>query len=316
MFLCCARAEPALPEPGPENSGMRLRFVVTPEKHGTNESYNVRLDLLNVTDKPITLEADWPYEQDRGDFKEYLESDVSIETSPEIIRWMGQSWVGERESPQPRYKLEAHKTLTLEWTSAGGRLKNKVTHILFTRNPIFPTDGLYSVHASVKLCVASQTQASDSSATGLNEPKTQSTTKAKTDSEEEIATFRKSVRRSEPEGTIYLRSNEQQVPIGGSHQLPKSPLGRVLGADTNNNTAIIDLGSLQRIEIGDRFRIWSGYIAYAWELHITNVNHSFATGYFEQITSRAQTNADPWRISPAHGMLAELLPPAHEHRAR
>ena len=84
MFLCCARAEPALPEPGPENSGMRLRFVVTPEKHGTNESYNVRLDLLNVTDKPITLEADWPYEQDRGDFKEYLESDVSIETSPAI----------------------------------------------------------------------------------------------------------------------------------------------------------------------------------------------------------------------------------------
>lgn len=315
-FAFFAEAEPALPEPGPERGGMRLRLMVSPEPQLTNEAYRVRLDVLNVTDQSITLVAEWPHENDRGDFSEYLESEVSIETFPEIIRWMGQSWVGHRESPQPQYTLDAHKTLTLEWTTVGKRLKNKVTHILYTKNPIFPTDGLYSVHATVKLCVVNQAQAGDSAAPANRELRGHSTTNIETDLGGRIADFRKSVAKSEPQGTIFLRSNEQQVPIGGSRQLPKFPLGRVVWADTNIDSATIDLGTLQRIEIGDRFRIWSGYIAYAWELNVTNVGLSSAIGHFELITGGSRTNAHPRQVLPGLGMLAELIPRAAAKNVR
>ena len=75
-----ARGETTLPEPGPETGGMRLRYVVTPEKNGSNEIFRVRVDLINTTDHPIQLVGDWEGDRKTGDFKEYLEADISITT--------------------------------------------------------------------------------------------------------------------------------------------------------------------------------------------------------------------------------------------
>ena len=84
----CAAAD--WPEPGPENYGMRLRWVVEPELKGTNESYRVRVDLINVTDRPIKLLGDWPDDYYTGDYREYLAADISIRTEPPIMHWVGQ----------------------------------------------------------------------------------------------------------------------------------------------------------------------------------------------------------------------------------
>src|ERR1041384_4132432 len=108
-----SRAETNLPEPGPENSGLRLRFVVTPEGKGTGETYRVRLDLINVTDKPIELIGDWPGDRDTGDFKDYLEADVNIETMPELMPPMYQAMMERRKTAQPTYTLKPQTVLTL-----------------------------------------------------------------------------------------------------------------------------------------------------------------------------------------------------------
>ena len=301
LFAFLVQAEEALPDPGPENGGMRLRLVVRPESLTTNEAYHVRLDLLNVSEKPITLVADWSDESERGDYKEYLESDVSIETYPEIIGLMAQVYVGHRQTPQPQFVLEANKTLTLEWTSGGKRLKNKWTHPLDTQNPALPTDGLYSVHASVKLCVASPAQVG-SAATSKSESSGQPVTKERNDRGSQEASW------GVPHGTIFLRSNEQQVPIGGSQQLPKFHLGRVVGADNNRDTATINLGSWEKIELGDRFKIWSGSIPYTWEMTVTNVGRTYSVGHYEFMKSPISTNSVFGKILPSPGMIVELRP--------
>ena len=306
-----ALAQRPLPEPGPENSGMRIRLVVNPGTGGTNETYHVRLDLINVTNKPIRLMGNWQHESERGDFKEYLESDVSIETSPEIIGWMGQAMVGHRTSPQPEYTLKAQETLTLEWTSVGRKLKNKVAHILETKNPTFPTEGLYSVHASIRLCLA--TNGWDGSASNVSTlpGKTRHpATNIQPNRLEEFENFHKRVIASQPQGNVFLRSNEQLVPIGGSRQLPKYPLGKVTWADTNQNTAAIDLGSLQRVEVGDQFKVWTGYISYNWTLNITRVEKSSSEGRLEPLPHPRVVpgGRSPVPIPVVRGMLAELLP--------
>jgi hypothetical protein len=306
LFAFLVQAEEVLPDPGPENGGMRLRLVVRPERLTTNEVYHVRLDLLNVTEKPITLVADWSDDSQRGDYKEYLEADVSIETYPEIIGLMAQVSAGQRRTPQPQCVLEANKTLTLEWTSGGKRLKNKWTHLLETQNPAFPADGLYSVHASVKLCVASPAQVGSAGASEIESRGKLSAEEGNGSDAREV--FKGTFDSSNPHGTIFLRSNEQQVPIGGSQQLPKFHLGRIVGADNNIDTATIDLGSWQKIEVGDRFKIWSGLIAYTWEMTVTNVGLTSAVGHFEMMKSPVSTNSVFGQIVPKPGMIVELRP--------
>ncbi len=291
-----------LPEPGPENCGMRLRFVVVPKEHATNESYDVRLDLISVTNQPITLRGDWEHDQ-TGDYKEYLESDVSIESFPEIIGWMGQAAAGHRKLPQPEYVLEPGKTLTVTWTATGRHLKNKVAHYLSTKNPNFVAEGLYSVHATIPLCVAGVTPVTAPAKQPTFHRSSDGTTNRDRGDE-----FWFDMHQGDPHGTVLLRSNEQLVPIGGSRRSPKYPLGRVVNADTNTDVVTIDLGSMQQIEAGDRFWIWSGYTAYIWELKITNVSLSTSSGHFELANWHANTNFNPRAILPRPGFTAELLP--------
>src|SRR5258706_9140423 len=55
------------PEPGPENGGLRMRLVVTPNPKPGAGGYDVRLDLVNLSDRGIWLKADWRPDPDQGD---------------------------------------------------------------------------------------------------------------------------------------------------------------------------------------------------------------------------------------------------------
>jgi len=153
-----ASAGEALPEAGPENGGLRLRLLVSTRTGATNETYSVRADLFNVTDQPLMVAADWPYDSDKGEFKDYFESAVSIETTPKIMSWGVQVMMDNRKTPQPTVVLQPKGTLSAEWESSGRRLKNKLTRPYEVRNPYFPTDGLYTVHAELKVRVSGADQ--------------------------------------------------------------------------------------------------------------------------------------------------------------
>jgi len=145
-------AAESLPQAGPENGGLRLRLRVVPD--GSNGTYSVRADLINVTTKPLTLSAIWAYDGDKGDFKDYLESALSIETEPTIVFFGIQVMADHRTKPQPTVVIPANGSASVEWKSSGRRLKNKLTRPLEVMNPYFPTDGLFSVHAEFKVGVS------------------------------------------------------------------------------------------------------------------------------------------------------------------
>ena len=144
--------EKSLPEAGPENSGLRLRFQVTPRQTKAGDEFDVRLDLINVKDEPVTVFADWPHKPE-GDFADYVEMAASVRTHPEIMLWGIQVMADLREKPESKHTLAAGETLTVKWTSMGRRLKNRLIRPNEVHNPYFPTDGLYSTHVELKLQV-------------------------------------------------------------------------------------------------------------------------------------------------------------------
>jgi hypothetical protein len=139
------------PEPGPENSGLRLRLVVTPDAKSGKEGYDVRLDLLNSSKQDITLRANWWYEADKGDVKDYLEGSVGIDAFPPCAIPGAQVPIGNRTSPQPRLVLKAGKVLPMSWHADGRRLKSREYAPSFAHNPELPFPGLYSVVATLKI---------------------------------------------------------------------------------------------------------------------------------------------------------------------
>ena len=78
LALPLGAAEPTipLPEPGPEAGGLRLRLLVSPRSG--NEGYEVRVDLLNASDRTITVRANWRNDE-AGDLREYIDAGTSIE---------------------------------------------------------------------------------------------------------------------------------------------------------------------------------------------------------------------------------------------
>src|SRR5262249_50766739 len=97
---------------------------------------------------------------------------------------------------------------------------------------------------------------------------------------------------------VQLRSNEQLVPMGRSHESPKHTYGQLLWTDEQSTTATLGLGSLHKILVGDRFLIQSGTIGRTWTLSITNVqtDHSIGT------LTPSQTNPPP--VFPLRGSYA------------
>src|SRR5262245_36575593 len=76
-----------VPEPGPEEGGLRLRLVVAPRTDLRQDGYEVRVDLLNISDRATTLRGAWRYDE-TGDLNDYLDAATSIECVPAVQRWM------------------------------------------------------------------------------------------------------------------------------------------------------------------------------------------------------------------------------------
>lgn len=272
LILCTSWAVPvqaAPPEPGPENGGLRLRFVVTTDRQNNVDRHEVALELLNVTKEPIRVLADWPYEEDEGGFQEYVEQAVNLKTVPEIGPWEGQIMSPNRNSPQPEHVLAPDTPLMVKWSTTGRNLKNKENPTLDMSTQPLPTDGLYSVRAVVTI----------------------RTTK----------------------GTLTLESNEQKVPVGGSREMPKHPLGRTIRINADTLRASIDLGSPEKIAHGDQFILRTGMGDF-WRLTIDRVGPKESEGQLvpSDWSGRDAPAAKP--PLPTPGTLARLLAEKDSHQ--
>ena len=138
-----------LPEPGPENSGLRMRVVVK-ALADKKEGFDVRLDLLNTSGKPVTLTANWIGDRE-GSLRDYLAAALSIETFPAIKPWMGGVMAPPRNIPQPTKTVEPGKAINLKWQTKERKLKIHVSNPNDAQNPSFPFPGLYSVHATLTI---------------------------------------------------------------------------------------------------------------------------------------------------------------------
>jgi hypothetical protein len=155
LFPTTAKADEA-PEPGPEDGGLRLRLVVKP-RADAKEGYDVRLEVLNVSDRPVTLRAGWRNDNEMGDLKGYLEAATSVECVPAVAPWIGGVQAPHRTLPQPEHVLKAGENLPVAWQTEGRRLKNRVTDPIEVQNPTFPLPGLYSVHSVVDVVTDERT---------------------------------------------------------------------------------------------------------------------------------------------------------------
>jgi hypothetical protein len=81
------------------------------------------------------------------------------------------------------------------------------------------------------------------------------------------------------ERTVLLRSNEQLVSVGGSRALPKSTLGQLAQVEADGKTAMLNLGSQHKIELGDQFEHNSK--GDYWKLTITKVEPTYSIGKLE-----------------------------------
>src|SRR4051794_41115375 len=95
-----------LPDPGPEDGGLSLRLLVKPEGGAAKGGYEVRLDLINTSDKAVTVRTNWPDERGTDGVSGYLEAAASIEAVPPIAPWVGGIGRGRRTSPQREQVLK------------------------------------------------------------------------------------------------------------------------------------------------------------------------------------------------------------------
>jgi hypothetical protein len=240
-----------------------MRLVVTPNAKAGAEGYDVRLELLNVSDRAIWLKANWSHDTDKGDLKDYLEAATSIESDPPIAPWVGQVQGGYRKWPQPEQELKAGDSLSIHWQTQGRQLKNSVTDPNAVQNPQFPASGLYAVRAALVV---------------------------RTD-----------------QRTVRLRSNEQLVSVGGSRAMPRHTFGRFQDVDAAAKTATLDLGTLHKVAVGDKFHHQS--MLGSWVLTITKVEPEWSFGRLEP--ESVPGGGEPARVLtrlPERGMGATLIP--------
>jgi hypothetical protein len=133
---------------GPKNHGLRLKLTLATTRPRGVDEHTVRLELFNVGTRAVTLVADWPYEG-LGDYAEFLRSEISFITFPEVQPEGAQTAGAFRSSPQPRHTLQPGKSLTVRWTARGPRLKPEACFDEANTSPHFPADGLYSVRGQL-----------------------------------------------------------------------------------------------------------------------------------------------------------------------
>ena len=254
VLTLAATARAQTPEPGPENGGLRLKFVIVQnERRG---SHTMNLELLNTGAKPVVLIGMWDYENDKGDYAAWFKDSVAFVTYPEVQPELFQTAGMERKSPQPTCELKPGKSMSVSWPADGDKLREDVC--VPGTTPIFPSAGLYGIRASIPVLTK--------------------------------------------DGMVLLVSNEQSMEVGGVRTLPKFATGHVRSVNKDKNTVCIDLGSIQKIEKGDVFRIRVSLEA-SWQLTITNVGMGFAEGPVVR-TPREPLPGRP--AMPQEGWLATL----------
>lgn len=146
------------PEPGPEDGGLRLRLVATPRTEENKEGFDVRVDLVNVSQRTITVQTGWE-DDATGSVNDYLEAATSIECVPALAPWMGGTQMRQagQNLPQATHVLKPGETLSASWQTSGRKLKNRVSKPTVVQNPTFPFPGLYSVHATVDVITSAGT---------------------------------------------------------------------------------------------------------------------------------------------------------------
>ena len=263
LLIAClpsANAHTPAPEPGPEEGGLRLRLTVTPRPGA--EGFDVRLEIVNVSERALTLRAvSWSGANDAA-LADYLEGATSIESYPPFPPWMGQVAQRGETSPQPSQALAAGAAMTVTWQTDGRRVKNKVTNPFDVQNPEFLAPGLYAIHASVVIDTG--------------------------------------------ERTFLLRSNEQFISIGGSLAMPKHNDGTLVNVDAEAHTALLNIGSLQKVAKGDRFEI--NTMRGSWLLTIRDVNPRHSTATVEPRPGISADAAARQRF-PEPNMTATLVAP-------
>ncbi len=108
--------------------------------------------------------------------------------------------------------------------------------------------------------------------------------------------------------TVFLRSNEQTVAVGGSQQLPKFTYGQLLDTDEKRKTATLGMGALQKVSVGDQFTVRTGTIGMTWTLTVTKVDVEYSTGTLEP------SQTAPLPMFPVRGTYASLIPKKAESR--
>jgi len=105
---------------------------------------------------------------------------------------------------------------------------------------------------------------------------------------------------------VFLRSNEQTVPIQGSRELPKHTYGPIVDANDKDQTATLGMGFLQKVAVGDKFTIRTGNIGMTWTLTITKVESHYSFG------NLLPSQTSPLPMFPARGFYASLIPAKKE----
>jgi hypothetical protein len=105
--------------------------------------------------------------------------------------------------------------------------------------------------------------------------------------------------------TVLLRSNEQLVSLGGSQSQPRHTVGPLLSVDGERKTAVLGLGSLHKVEPGDRFDIGSPKGMH-WRLTVTEVRPHHSLGTLELLT---RSTYPPFSQPPHPQMDAVLVAP-------
>ena len=200
----------------------------------------MRVDLLNTSERAITLRAGWRNDE-TGDLRDYIDAATSIECVPAVRRWSGGVQVGLRKSLPPDQSQQPEQVI-------------KAGELLSVR---WQTEGR---HLKNRVANPNEVQNPEFPFPGLY-------------------SVHATVNVITSERTVLLRSNEQLVPVGGSRAMPKSTLGQVLQVDDNGTTALMSLGSLQKIEPGDQFEHLSK--GDYWKLTITKVEPTHSAGNLE-----------------------------------
>jgi hypothetical protein len=104
-------------------------------------------------------------------------------------------------------------------------------------------------------------------------------------------------------GTVRLRSNEQLVSAGGSMAMPKYTHGPLWTVDREKKTALLGLGSLHKVEVGDEFEIGSPKGKH-WKLTITQVQEKMSIGKLELLT---RSKYEPYNEPPEAMTMAKFV---------